>query len=206
MKDIKRELLTFLYEQRTSLNHVSINHIFKHTELRPIDIKNLLGQLKASGIIKINKDYPLLGSSDPPRPRGSERHIKTTEDIPLSAMLTHEGERFVHEHYLKTDQPTITAGQLVYAHGDIKGTVTQSDNHSFLAKEQIKIPNIIPEKTENNIRKNTFSLIVKTVWNNIILVIISTLIAGYIIYRLGWNGQYVKPLNNQKDIINIEKK
>lgn len=131
MKDIKRELLTFLYERRTSLNHVSINHVFKHTELRPIDIKNLLGQLKASGIIKINKDYTLLGSSNPPRPRGSERHIKTTEDIPLTAMLTHEGERFVLEHYLKADQPTINAGQLVYAHGNINAPINQSDNHSL---------------------------------------------------------------------------
>lgn len=189
MTDIKRDLLIFLYEQRHSMRHVSINHIFKDCGYAPLQIKNLLKDLKKNEIIQITNDFMHLGSSPPPH--GGTRYWITTEHIQLTAMLTHiKGEQFVREHYLKAEHPTINAGQVVYSHGDINAPVNQSDNHSFLDNLQIKTPKKTPKKTDIKIRRSTLSSIVNAIWNNIILVVIATLIGGYIIYRLGWNGQY----------------
>lgn len=93
-KDIKRDLLRFLYEKRLSLREERVTEVFKDCEIRSIDIRSLLRDLKENKIIEVTPEYKKLGD----KVAGVEY---TPSNIQISAKLTTIGEEFYERKYLK---------------------------------------------------------------------------------------------------------
>jgi len=95
-RDIKRDLLRFLYGKRLSLRAEKVNEVFKDCEIRSIDIRYLLRDLKESKIIEVTPEYRKLGD----KVAGVEF---TPSNVHISAKLTTIGEEFYERKYLKED-------------------------------------------------------------------------------------------------------
>ena len=184
-------------EFKTELDKFLIDNIYLSIDIFPLiksynDGKNqikssislLISSYKADGLINIeDESYNALYWISPTAIETSDREIFVTATNKFEQLYKEQNKPIVQPIHFEThgDNSPIAGHNLTI------GDISQSSSKNLDLNEEKDFSNNIPSQNDNAKNQKSLSKIASWIFENIVIVVIVTVISAFIIWKLKWN-------------------